>query len=48
MPEQIVVHRNFEGEHEISDACWCCPIVADSDDLRDAEEIAAESEREDA
>lgn len=48
MPEQIVVHRNFAGEHEISETCWCRPIVTDSDDLRNAEEIVAEAEREDA
>lgn len=45
MSEQIVIHREFPGEHDISDACWCQPIVTDSDDLRDAEEIAMESEQ---
>lgn len=42
MSEQIVVHRAFEGEHEDSETCWCRPVVTDSDDLRDKDEIVEE------
>lgn len=44
---QLVIHRDFEGEHEMSDGCWCRPIVMDSDDPRDAENVVGESEKAD-
>jgi hypothetical protein len=45
---EIIIHRNFEGEHETdSESCWCRPVVMESDDLRDSEDIALELEKED-
>jgi len=45
---EIIVHRGFEGEHNTdSDSCWCRPLITESNDLRDAEDIAAETEKDD-
>lgn len=45
MGEPIIVHRDFAGEHEMSEACWCRPVVMDSDSPRDTEDVIAETER---
>lgn len=47
---KVIVHRQFEGEHDIreeSETCWCRPVVIEADDLRDAEEIAQQTEKAD-
>ncbi len=41
---KLIVHQNFEGEHEPSEACWCRPLEIEADDLRDAADIAQEVE----
>lgn len=38
---KVIVHRNFEGEHEYTENCWCRPEVIDADDSRDSDEIVA-------
>jgi len=35
---RVVVHRAFQGEHELSEDCWCRPEIIDADDLRSGEE----------
>lgn len=41
----LVMHRNFDGEHEYSEACWCQPEVIRDNDLRSADEIEEALER---
>lgn len=45
MAETLIIHRQFDGEHELTETCWCQPIITDTDDLRDADDIVAETER---
>jgi hypothetical protein len=45
---RVVIHRNFDGDHEDSETCWCRPEVIDGDSLEDANEIAERLERPDA
>ena len=43
---KVIVHRAFEGEHETNgESCWCGPTVMEADDMRDVDEICAETER---
>lgn len=40
----VIIHRDFEGEHETDgDWCWCQPVLVDPDvSLKDGDEIVAE------
>jgi hypothetical protein len=45
----VVCHREFEGEHEMSDGCWCRPVLLDADlaTEEDVERVVRESDKED-
>lgn len=44
---RIVIHRNFDGDHDWDEGCWCRPKVVDADSGADADEIAVELEKPD-
>lgn len=42
---RVIVHRRFEGEHDLSETCWCRPEVIEADE--DSENIVERLERVD-
>jgi hypothetical protein len=45
---KVVIHRDFEGEHDTSsESCWCQPLVIEPDDAREVTELVAETEKMD-
>jgi hypothetical protein len=43
----VVVHRNFDGEHEDSETCWCRPEIITADSEEDANAIVERLEQVD-
>jgi hypothetical protein len=43
----VVVHRNFDGEHEDSETCWCRPEILRGDSIESADDIVARLEQVD-
>lgn len=45
---RLVIHRNILGkEHEMTDDCWCDPMVVEDGDLRTTGQIVEESDKRD-
>lgn len=44
---RVVIHRNFEGEHQDSENCWCRPEVIDADSFEPNEDVIEKLEHTD-